>query len=89
MKMNRLTLFVITVVTVFSLIGCAGKGGKKDADSGVEYYRSVLFSETPFDVEIGTTVLQQMMQGALTVINLHTTATEGLSQLNFREMIPF
>jgi YD repeat-containing protein len=54
MKMNRLTLFVITVVTLFSLIGCAGKGGKNNADSGVEFYRNILFSETPFDVEKGT-----------------------------------
>lgn len=50
MKMNRLTLFAVTVVTGISLIGCAGK---KNTDSNVVYYRSLLFSETPFDTEKG------------------------------------
>jgi hypothetical protein len=54
MKINRLTLFVVTVVTGISLTGCAGRGGQKNADSPVEYYRGVLFSETPFDTERGT-----------------------------------
>ena len=36
------------------LFSCAGKSGQKSSHSGVEYYRSLLFSETPYDLERGT-----------------------------------
>jgi hypothetical protein len=54
MKMNKLSLLVSALVLVVALAGCAGKGGKKESSSGVEYYRNILFSETPFDMERGS-----------------------------------
>ena len=52
--MNKLTLTGAAIVLVVVMAGCAGKGGKKETVSGVEYYRNVLFSETPFDIERGS-----------------------------------
>lgn len=54
MKLSRLTfLTAIIAVLAIGLIGCAGNGTGKDAKSGVEYYRTLQFSETPFDLERG------------------------------------
>lgn len=52
--MNKLGLLILTVVLFFGLAGCTGKSGQKDTKAGVSYYRNLLFSETPFDIEKGT-----------------------------------
>lgn len=52
MKMTRLTLFAV-FAAVAILAGCAGNSGKKSSQN-VEYYRGILFSETPFDTERGS-----------------------------------
>ena len=36
------------------IAGCSGTGGKNNTGSNVEYYRTLLFSETPYDLEKGT-----------------------------------
>jgi hypothetical protein len=54
MKMNKLGFFVLSIVLIAGLAGCSGKGGQKDSKTSAEYYRSLLFSETPFDAERGT-----------------------------------
>jgi hypothetical protein len=53
MKMNRLSLFYILLALVLGFSACTGKGGQKKTDTGIEYYRNILFSETPFDIERG------------------------------------
>jgi hypothetical protein len=54
MKLSRLFYFVTITGMVMFLFSCAGKSGQKSSHSGVEYYRSLLFSETPYDLEKGT-----------------------------------
>jgi hypothetical protein len=51
-KLNLL-LFVTTVFAIF-ITGCTGKGGHKNGQTRVEYYRNLVFSETPYDTEKGT-----------------------------------
>jgi YD repeat-containing protein len=53
MKMNRLNLLYLLLVIVLGFSSCTGKGGQKKTDAGVEYYRNILFSETPYDLERG------------------------------------
>jgi hypothetical protein len=52
--MNKIGTLFITAVLFLGLAGCAGKGGQKNSESNVEYYRSLLYTETPFDIEKGT-----------------------------------
>jgi hypothetical protein len=52
--MNRTGTMFFTAALFLGLAGCTGKGGQKNSDSNVEYYRNLLFSETPFDTERGT-----------------------------------
>lgn len=52
----RKTIFplVMAVVIAISVISCTGKTTARSAHSGVEYYRNLQFSETPYDMEKGT-----------------------------------
>ena len=55
MKLNKLTLpFILALVLGITLASCTGKTTQKNAHSGVEYYRNLQFSETPYDIEKGT-----------------------------------
>ena len=58
MKMRKLTLPAILVFIIgIIMISCTGTKSQKDQDelrSGVEYYRQLQFSETPYDIEKGT-----------------------------------
>jgi hypothetical protein len=55
MKMNRLTFaLIITLVIGGVMVSCTGKTTQKSLHSGVEYYRNLQFSETPYDIEKGT-----------------------------------
>jgi len=55
MKLNQLssTVFTLMLIAVFAF-GCKPKTPKPETKSGVEYYRNLQFSETPFDIEKGT-----------------------------------
>ncbi len=55
MKLRKLSIpVVITVLIGFGLVSCTGGASKKGGHSGVEYYRALQFSETPYDIERGT-----------------------------------
>jgi YD repeat-containing protein len=41
------------LVALIGISSCTGISSKKNIHSGVEYYRSIQFSETPFDIEKG------------------------------------
>ncbi len=43
----------IVIAILSSVVSCSGGGEKKEAKSGVEYYRGLQFSETPYDTEKG------------------------------------
>lgn len=54
MKMSRLRfVIIITLVIGAVMVSCTGKT-QKGQSSGVEYYRNLQFSETPYDTEKGT-----------------------------------
>lgn len=55
MKLSKLTIPVIlTLILGIGIVSCTGKSTQKNLHSGVEYYRSLQFSETPYDIEKGT-----------------------------------
>jgi len=45
---------ILTVLIGIGISSCAGNADKKNKHTGVEYYRSLQFSETPYDIEKGT-----------------------------------
>jgi YD repeat-containing protein len=55
MKFSKLIIpFILTLILGIGIISCTGKTTNKNMHSGVEYYRNLLFSETPYDIEKGT-----------------------------------
>jgi len=55
MKLNKLIITVILgLVIAIGIISCTGKTSQKNLHTGVEYYRHIQFSETPYDIEKGT-----------------------------------
>ena len=55
MKLSKLTLFFGVLAIIGSgMSACNQKQSGKNQNTGVEYYRSLLFSETPFDIERGS-----------------------------------
>lgn len=57
MKIRKLTLpAILTLILGFGIISCTGTKSQNEQPkhSGVEYYRSLQFSETPYDIEKGT-----------------------------------
>jgi YD repeat-containing protein len=55
MKLSKFTfLLVLTALLGIGVSSCTGKTTNKNMHSGVEYYRNLLFSETPYDIEKGT-----------------------------------
>lgn len=55
MKLKRLGILVIMAfIAGIVVISCTGKTTQKNQHSGIEYYRSLQFSETPYDIEKGT-----------------------------------
>ena len=54
MKLNKMILpAILAIVLGFGIVACTGKSEKKDAKTGIEYFRSLQFSETPYDTEKG------------------------------------
>lgn len=55
MKLNKLTIpaILILILGIF-IVSCTGKTTQKNSHTGVEYYRHLQFSETPYDIEKGT-----------------------------------
>jgi hypothetical protein len=54
MKLNRIAIPVILALIVgIVVISCTGKTTQKNKHAGIEYYRGIQFSETPYDVETG------------------------------------
>ena len=58
MKISKLFLHVFLISGIlFSLVSCSGGGDKKEVKKGVEFYRGLQFSETPYDTEKGVHLL--------------------------------
>ena len=55
MKLSKLTLLlIISAVVMIGVVSCTNNTTNKNVHSGVEYYRNLQFSETPYDIEKGT-----------------------------------
>jgi hypothetical protein len=60
MKLSKLYLPVILALVMgIGIVSCTGKTTKKNFHTGVEYYRNLQFSETPYDIEKGTHPLSE------------------------------
>ena len=53
MKKMKLQIFILIAVVVFGLSSCGPKSAKNEIQDNVKYYRSLLFSETAWDLERG------------------------------------
>jgi YD repeat-containing protein len=53
MRLKKIIIPVILIVLI-GISSCTGNATKKNIHSGVEHYRSLQFSETPYDIEKGT-----------------------------------
>jgi YD repeat-containing protein len=54
MKIIKSIIPAFIVIAILSaVVSCSGGGEKKETKSGVEYYRGLQFSETPYDTEKG------------------------------------
>ena len=57
MKLSKMTIPVILTLVLgigIGIVSCTGKTNQKNIHNGVEYYRNLQFSETPYDIERGT-----------------------------------
>jgi YD repeat-containing protein len=55
MRLNEKCIPVILSVLIgMAVVSCTGSPEKKNIHTGVEYYRALQFSETPYDIEKGT-----------------------------------
>lgn len=72
MKFNKLILFALVAL---GLNACNQKPAKTEADSNVKYYRSIQFSETPWDTEKGSHPLTA--EEAKTINNYKFTTNEN------------
>ncbi len=55
MKFRKLIVpLILSAVIGFGIASCTGNTDKKNIHTGVEYYRNLQFSETPYDIEKGT-----------------------------------
>ena len=55
MKLSRQFSMVFLMISlVVGVVSCTGGSNQKKLHSGVEYYRNVVFSETPYDIERGS-----------------------------------
>lgn len=55
MKLSKLTfLLIISAVLMIGVVSCTSTTANKNVHTGVEYYRNLQFSETPYDIEKGT-----------------------------------
>jgi hypothetical protein len=53
--MRLIKIFIpVILIAAIGISSCTGSLSKKNNHSGVEYYRSLQFSETPYDIEKGT-----------------------------------
>jgi hypothetical protein len=54
MKFSKLILpLILTIVLGIAIVSCTSTTANKSLHSGVEYYRNLQFSETPYDIEKG------------------------------------
>jgi YD repeat-containing protein len=67
--------FALIITAGIILSSCNSGNGKKNAHSGVEYYRLLQFSETPYDIEKGTHQITH--EEAKTVNNYKFTYDNG------------
>ncbi len=55
MKLRKMIIpALLAIITGIGVISCTGSSPKKNIHTGVEYYRALQFSETPYDIEKGT-----------------------------------
>jgi len=55
MKFKKVIIpFILTIVLGIGIVSCTSTPANKNLHTGVEYFRNLQFSETPYDIEKGT-----------------------------------
>ena len=79
MKLRKLTLHAaIVVILVIAIQSCNQSTGTDQVKTGVEYFRSLQFSETPFDIERG---LHQLNDDEAATINNYGFTYDDMGRL--------
>jgi len=79
MKLRKLTLHAaIVVILVIAIQSCNQSTGTDQVKTGVEYFRSLQFSETPFDIERG---LHQLNDDEAATINNYRFTYNDMGRL--------
>jgi hypothetical protein len=79
MKLRGLTfLFYLAVIVGIGMTSCTGKSSQKNSQGSVEYYRNLLFSETPYDLEKGT---HKLSTGQAKTINSYRFSYDNSGRL--------
>lgn len=79
MKLNKMVIPVIlTLALGIGIVSCTGKTTKKNVHTGVEYYRGLQFTETPYDIEKGT---HQLTADEATAINSYKFTYDNTGNL--------
>ncbi len=54
MKLTKIFISsILAIALIAGVVSCSGGSEKKETKSGVEYYRGIQFTETPYDIEKG------------------------------------
>ena len=80
---------ILTVLIGIGISSCTGNSSKKNEHTGVEYYRSLQFSETPYDIEKGTHPLTADRPPQLIIISSHMIIQDDFFQWNSDEIMSF
>jgi len=79
MKLYKMTIPVIlTIVLGITIVSCIDKTTQKKTHTGVEYYRNLQFSETPYDIERGN---RPLTADEATAINNYKFTYDNKSRL--------
>jgi hypothetical protein len=79
MKLRKITVMaVLSLVIGLAIVSCTGNKGQKDQKSGVAYFRSLQFSETPYDIEKGT---HPITADEAKTVNSYKFTTDGSGRL--------
>jgi len=55
MKLSKLIIYLILTIAIgIGIVSCTSTTTNKNMHTGIEYYRNLQFSETPYDIEKGT-----------------------------------
>jgi len=84
MRLSKLTGTVILIIVIGTgIIACTGEKTNKKIHTGMEYYRDLQFTETPFDIEKGTHSLTARQAADINSYKLNYDKSGQLQSVEF------